>query len=127
MFQDNSLIFFEGKTAPAEEKVLKVNGSGLARDFVYCTIPAGVTALSLAVSYSKDGTNWVTHTFAAAEADIKRGVMQLPTPLNEATFMKVVPTITGTAEKDLVCGIMDGVDNTEVFYTGAEDADESES
>lgn len=125
MMTDADLIFFESKTAPVEDKVLALGGSSYARSFVYCTIPAGVTALSLAYHTSKDGTNFVTETHVATDADIKRGVMGFPTSLNEVKFAKCVPTITGLAAKEIVCGITDAIDNTEVFY--AEDGEESES
>lgn len=120
MMQDNDLIFFESKTAPVEEKVLALDGSSYGRDFVFCTIPAGVTALSLAYKTSKDGTNFVTETHVATATDIARGLMGFPTSLNEVKYAKCVPTITGTAAKELVCGITDAIDNTEVFYADDE-------
>lgn len=123
MMQDNDLIFFESKTAPGTEKVLKLGGSSYGRSYVYCTIPAGVTALSLAYKTSKDGTNYVTETHVATATDIKRGVMGFPTSLNEVIYAKCAPTITGTAAKELVCGITDAIDNIEVFF--AEDEEES--
>lgn len=123
MMQDNDLIFFESKTAPVTEKVLNLDGSTYGRDFVFCTIPAGVTALSLAYKTSKDGTNFVTETHVATATDIARGVMGFATNLNEVKCAKCAPTITGTAAKELVCGITDALDNTEVFF--ADDEEES--
>lgn len=117
MLQDSSLIFFESKTAPAEAKAVLLDGSSYGRDFIFCTIPAGVTALTLTISASKDGENFSTIKTAVATAtDIKRGIMGVATPLSAFKAAKVVPTITGTAAKELVCGITDALDNTEVFY-----------
>jgi hypothetical protein len=117
MLQDNTLIFFESKTAPSEDKKIVLDGSSYGRDFIFCTIPAGVTALTLTIKASKDGENFATIKTAVANAtDIKRGIMGVATPLAAYKAAQVVPTITGNAEKELVCGITDALDNTEVFY-----------
>ena len=116
MLQDNDLIFFESTTAPATPKSLAINGSAYARDFIFCTIPSGVTALTLTIKGSKNGTNFITvGTAVATKSDLERGLMAVPTPLNAFTHAQVIPTITGTASKNLVCGITDAADNTEVF------------
>lgn len=117
MLQDNSLIFFESTTAPGTATAVDLDGSSYGRDFIFCTIPAGVTALTLTISASKDGTNFSTIKTAVASAtDIKRGIMGVATPLAAYKAAKVVPSITGSAAKALVCGITDALDNTEVFY-----------
>lgn len=117
MLQDDTLIFFESKTAPAEAKAVLLDGSSYGRDFIFCTIPAGVTALTLTITASKDGENFSTIKTAVASAtDIKRGIMGVATPLAAYKAVKVAPSITGTADKALVCGITDALDNTEVFY-----------
>lgn len=117
MLQDNSLIFFESKTAPETPTAVELDGSSYGRDFVFCTIPAGVTALTLLLKTSKDGTTFTNaHTHVASAADIKRGITGFHTPLNDVKAAQVIPTITGTAAKNLVCGITDAIDNTEVFY-----------
>ena len=38
MLQDNSLIFFESKTAPETPTAVELDGSSYGRDFVFCTI-----------------------------------------------------------------------------------------
>lgn len=120
MLQDNSLIFFEGKTAPNQAKALELDGSSYGRDYIFCTIPAGVTALTLKLSTSKDGETFnEVKTHVATAEDIARGVTGFHTPMNDVKAAKVVPVITGTAGKDLVCGITDALDNTEVFYPAA--------
>lgn len=116
MNTDKSLIFFESKTVPGSEAVVELNGSSYGRSFVFCTIPAGVTALTLTYKTSKDGTTYAEEEHAATALDIARGLMFFPTNLNEVVKAKCVPAITGTAEKELVCGITDAVDNAEAFY-----------
>lgn len=124
--QDNDLIFFESKTAPVTAKVLALNGSAYGRDHVFCTIPDGVTALTLTYSTSKDGVSFIDETHVASAIEIAKGLMGFPTSLHEVKYAKCVPSITGTAAKALVCGITDAIDNTEVFYSEGESG-ESES
>ena len=117
MIQDKDLIFFESATAPVTPKSVALHGSSYARDFIFCTIPAGVTALTLTIKGSKNGTNFVTiGTAVATKSDLERGLMAVTTPLNAFTHAQVIPTITGSASKKLVCGITDAADNTEVFH-----------
>lgn len=116
MNTDKSLLFFESKTAPLSETTLNLNGSSYGRSYVFCTIPAGVTALTLTYKTSKDGSTYVEETHKATAADIARGLMGFPTNLNEVKTAQCVPVIEGTAEKALVCGITDAIDNTEAFY-----------
>lgn len=124
MLQDNTLIFAEAHADVAASTILELNGSTLARAFVFMTLPAGITAAAVTLKCAQAKTNATTLTSPmeevhnASDADLKRGVMAFPLPVNAYKFAQVAIDITGapTDDKDFVCGITDAPDNTEVFY-----------
>ena len=122
MLQDNSLIFAEDNKDVAASTILELDGSSLARDFVFMTLPAGLSAASVTVTYgdvvSTTVTAIETHTHTASAADLARGYMFFPTATNAYKYAQAAIDITGTPAKDFVCGITDAPDNTEVFYKG---------
>lgn len=122
MLQDNTLIFAEDNKDVAASTILELNGSTLARAFVFMTLPAGITAAAVTLKCAQAKTSDTVLTSPmeevhnASDADLKRGVMAFPLPVNAYKFAQVVIDITGSPAKDFVCGITDAPDNTEVFY-----------
>ena len=124
MLQDNTLIFSEAHADVSASTILEIDGSALARAFVFMTLPAGITAASVTLKTAQAKTNDTTLTSPVEEVhnatavDLKRGVMAFPMPVNAYKFAQVAIDITGapTDDKDFVCGITDAPDNTEVFY-----------
>ena len=121
MLQDNSLIFAESDADVAASTILELDGSTLARAFVFMTLPSGLTAASLTVKYGDVVANSAvtaiaTETHAATAVDLARGYMFFPLPVNAYKYAQVAIDITGTAAKNFVCGITDAPDNTEVFF-----------
>lgn len=124
MLQDNTLIFAEAHADVAASSILELNGSTLARAFVFMTLPAGITAAAVTLKCAQAKTSDTVLTSPmeevhnASDADLKRGVMAFPLPVNAYKFAQVAIDITGApiADKDFVCGITDAPDNTEVFY-----------
>ena len=124
MFQDNTLIFAEAHADVAASTILEIGGSSLARAFVFMTLPAGITAAAVTLKTAQAKTNATTLTSPVEEvhnataADLKRGVMAFPMPVNAYKYAQVAIDIDGspTNDKDFVCGITDAPDNTEVFY-----------
>lgn len=122
MLQDNTLIFAEANADVAASSILELNGSSLARDFVFMTLPAGLTAVSITMSYGDavSGTAVTalkTEVHSATAKDLARGYMFFPTPVNAYKYAQAAIDITGTPAKKFVCGITDAPDNTDVFYT----------
>lgn len=125
MLQDNTLIFAEAHADVSASTILEIDGSSLARAFVYCTLPAGLTACAITFKGAQAKTNSTTLTAPvvqevhnASAADLARGIMSFPMPVNAYKYAQVAIDITGspTDDKDFVCGITDAPDNTEVFY-----------
>ena len=123
MLQDNTLIFTEAHADVAASSILELDGSSLARAFVFMTLPAGITgaAITLVLGNAKESTTVTQITSEvhyASPADLKRGVTSFPLPVNAYKYAQVAIDIEGapTNDKDFVCGITDAPDNTEVFY-----------
>lgn len=125
MLQDNTLIFSEAHADVSASTILEIDGSSLARAFVFMTLPAGITAAAVTLKTAQAKTSSTVLTSPVVEevhnataADLKRGVMAFPMPVNAYKFAQVAIDITGspTDDKDFVCGITDAPDNTEVFY-----------
>lgn len=121
MLQDNTLIFAEAHADVAASSILELNGSTLARAFVFMTLPAGITgaAVTVVLGNAKESTTVTQITSEvhyASPADLKRGVMSFPLPVNAYKYAQVAIDIEGSPAKDFVCGITDAPDNTEVFY-----------
>lgn len=125
MLQDNTLIFSEAHADVSASTILEIDGSALGRAFVFMTLPAGITAAAVTFKGAQAKTNATTLTAPVVEevhnasaADLKRGIMSFPMPVNAYKFAQVAIDITGspTNDKDFVCGITDAPDNTEVFY-----------
>lgn len=120
MLQDNSLIFFEDDEDVSASTILQIDGSALGRAFVFCTLPAGLTALALTLKLADAKTNSTTLTSPVEEVhnasatDLARGYMFFPMPTNAYKYAQVAADLTGSPAKDLVCGITDAPDNTEV-------------
>lgn len=127
MLQDNDLIFFESD-ADATGAIKEIDGSSLSRDFIFCTIPAGVTALALTVKTgnaktSAGITSAISAVHNATAVDIARGAMYVPTPTNDYKYIQVDGDLTGSASKALVCGITDAPNNIEVHVDSGYTAD----
>lgn len=125
MLQDNTLIFAEAHADVSASTILEVNGSSLARAFVFMTLPAGITAAAITFKGAQAKTSSTVLTSPVVEevhnasaADLARGLMSFPMPVNAYKYAQVAIDITGspTDDKDFVCGITDAPDNTEVFY-----------
>ena len=124
MLQDNTLIFAEAHADVSASTILELNGSTLARAFVFMTLPAGITAAAVTLKCAQAKTSDTVLTSPVEEvhnataADLKRGVMAFPMPVNAYKYAQVAIDIDGapTNDKDFVCGITDAPDNTEVFY-----------
>lgn len=122
MLQDNTLIFAEAHADVAASSILELDGSALARAFVFMTLPAGITGAAITLVLGNAKTTTVTQITSevhyASPADLKRGVMSFPLPVNAYKYAQVAIDIEGapTGDKDFVCGITDAPDNTEVFY-----------
>lgn len=117
MLQDNSLIFAEGTADVTASTILELDGSSLARDFVFMTLPAGLTAAAVTLVLGNAKTTTVTQitseTHTSTAADLARGVMFFPLPTNAYKYAQVAIDITGTPAKDFVCGITDAPNNIE--------------
>lgn len=114
MFFDQKVMFFDDiKTAPETDAVVEIGGSDLSKTFIASTIAKGITALTLTVSASneKNGAFVEVAKKSATEEEIAAGLMAIPMPLEAKKFLKVVPAISGTAEKGISCGITDAVSN----------------
>ena len=122
MLQDNSLIFAEDNKDVATSTILELDGSTLSRAFVFMTLPAGLTAATVTVTYGDVVSTTVTalasEAHSATATDLARGYMFFPLPTNAYKYAQAAIDITGTPAKDFVCGITDAPDNTEVFYKG---------
>lgn len=122
MLQDNSLIFAEDNKDVAASTILDLDGSSLARSFVFMTLPAGLSAVSVTMTYgdavSTTVTALATEVHSATATDLARGYMFFPLPINAYKYAQAAIDITGTPAKNFVCGITDAPDNTEVFYKG---------
>ena len=122
MLQDNTLIFAEAHADVAASNILTLDGSSLARAFVFMTLPAGITGAAITLVLGNAKTTAVTQITSevhyASPADLKRGLMSFPLPVNAYKYAQVSIDIEGapTDDKDFVCGITDAPDNTEVFY-----------
>lgn len=121
MLQDNTLIFAEDNKDVAASTIVDLDGSSLARAFVFMTLPAGLTGavVTLVLGNAKESTTVTQITSEvhyAAPADLKRGIMSFPLPVNAYKYAQVAIDITGSPAKSFVCGITDAPDNTEVFY-----------
>lgn len=122
MLQDNTLIFAESNADVAASTILELNGSSLARDFVFMTLPAGLTAAVVTIAYgnvkasSTEITQITSEVHYATAKDLARGYMFFPTPANAYKYAQAAIDITGTPAKNFVCGITDAPDNTDVFY-----------
>lgn len=121
MLQDNTLIFAEDNKDVAASSVLELGGSSLARAFVFLTLPAGLSGavVTLVLGNEKESTTVTQITSEvhyASPADLKRGIMAFPLPVNAYKYAQVAIDITGSPAKNFVCGITDAPDNTEVFY-----------
>ena len=117
MLQDNSLIFAEGNADVAASTILDLDGSSLARDFVFMTLPAGLTAAVVTLVLGNAKTTTVTQITSEAHtstaADLARGYMFFPLPTNAYKYAQVAIDITGTPAKNFVCGITDAPNNIE--------------
>lgn len=121
MLQDNSLIFAETNADVAASTILDLDGSSLARDFVFMTLPAGLTAASVTMKYGdvvaeSAVTALKTEVHNATAKDLARGYMFFPTPVNAYKYAQAAIDITGTPAKNFVCGITDAPNNIEVFF-----------
>ena len=120
MLQDNTLIFAEDNKDVEASTILELGGSSLARAFVFCTLPAGVTGMAITLVLGNAKTTTVTQVTSevhyASPADLKRGIMAFPLPVNAYKYAQVAIDVTGSPAKNFVCGITDAPDNTEVFY-----------
>ena len=120
MLQDNSLIFFEDDSDVSASTILELDGSALSRAFVFCTLPAGLTAMAITLKMADAKTNSTTLTSPVEEvhnasaSDLARGYMFFPLPANGYKYAQVAADLTGSPAKNCVCGITDAPDNTEV-------------
>lgn len=115
MLQDASLIFAEDNKDVAASTILELDGSSLARSFVFMTLPAGLSAAVVTLVLGDAKTTTVTqltsevHTATAAE--LARGYMFFPLPVDAYKYAQVAIDITGSPAKNFVCGITDAPDN----------------
>jgi predicted metalloprotease with PDZ domain len=122
MLQDNTLIFCEDDSDVSASSILDIDGSALGRAFVFCTLPAGTTAMSVTLKTADAKTNSTTltspaeETHAASATDLARGYMFFPMPVNAYKFAQVACDVTGSPAKNFVCGITDAPNNIEVFF-----------
>lgn len=118
MLQDNTLIFAEDDADVAKSTILHLNGSALSQAFVFMTLPAGLSAavitlvLGNALTDSTTVTQITSETHTSTAADLARGYMFFPLPVNDYRYAQVAIDITGSPAKDFVCGITDAPDNT---------------
>ena len=116
MLQDKTLIFFEDDEDVSASAILEINGSSLGRDYVFCTLPAGVTAMAItlktadAKTDSTTLTSPITEVHNASAEDLAKGVMFFPLPVRPYKYAQVAADVTGSPAKDCVCGITDAVD-----------------
>lgn len=120
MLQDNSLIFAEDNKDVAASTILELDGSSLARSYVFMTLPTGLSAASITMSYgdvvSTTVTALATEVHSATATDLARGYMFFPLPTNAYKYAQAAIDITGTPAKNFVCGITDAPTNIEVFF-----------
>lgn len=114
MLQDKTLIFCEDDADVSASTILELNGSSLGRDFVFCTLPAGLTGAVVTITLGDAKTTTVTSLtsevhYASAE-DLAKGVMFFPLPVRPYKYAQVAVDITGTPAKNFICGITDAVD-----------------
>lgn len=122
MLQDNTLIFAEGHADVAASSIIDLDGTALARAFVFCTLPANLSAVAITLSLgdAKASASAITalesHTFNASAVDLARGIMFFPLPTNAYKYAQVAIDITASADlpKDFVCGITDAPTNIDV-------------
>lgn len=122
MFQDNSLIFAEDNKDVAKSTILDLNGSSLARAFVFMTLPANLTGVTITLVLGNAKTDSATVTQITSEVhyastnDLARGIMYFPLPVNAYRYAQVAIDITASDDlpKNFVCGITDAPDNKEV-------------
>lgn len=125
MLQDQNLIFSEAHADVSASAILEVNGSSLSRDFVFCTLPAGLTAMAITLKMANAKTNAttltspITEVHNASAVDLARGVMFFPMPVGDYKFAQVELDIAGspTGDKDFVCGITDAPHNIEAHVS----------
>ena len=116
MLQDNSLIFADSSADVSASSILDLDGSSLARDFVFMTLPAGLTAAAITMKYGNafSGsavTALETEVHNATAKDLARGYMFFPTPVNAYKYAQAAIDITGSPAKNFVCGITDAPSN----------------
>lgn len=119
MLQDNSLIFAADDADVAKSTILELDGSALARAFVFMTLPTGLSAAAVtlvlgnALTDSTTVTQITSETHTSTDADLARGYMFFPLPTNAYKYAQVAIDITGSISKDFVCGITDAPNNIE--------------
>lgn len=125
MLQDANLIFSTAHADVEASSILEIDGNALGRDFVFCTLPAGLTAMAITLKLANAKTNSttltspVTEVHNASAVDLAKGIMFFPMPVGDYKFAQVAIDITGspTNDKDFVCGITDAPDNFDANVT----------
>jgi hypothetical protein len=115
MILDKLTTFFENVTATKGDdavEAVKTGGADYARTFIAATLPEGTTSLTLTVKTGETEEDLVEVAKKTSTAqELAAGVMAIPTPIDLGKVTKVIPTVDGTLEKGIVCGITDAVPN----------------
>lgn len=114
MMTDKSLLFFANVTDTATGTAIECEGSDYGRSFIFCTLPAGPTAVKLEVmtGATAAAATTVIATKAPTADELAKGLMAVALPHDVDKFVNVKLTLTGSVTSGVAtCGITDAIPN----------------